>query len=135
MQKHYIDIDGYWGVLLVYEFSLLEIDEIADIMINFGVSSAEMRYAMRVLYGINGGMTISRPDVSMSVVFIGEASSIEQFFDTLAHELDHVQDTIDEVYGVEQGSEESAWLQGYLMRGVSKWLKKDGYICPETSFR
>lgn len=129
MEKHYVDIDGYWGVLFVYDFDILDIDELADIMANFGVGDSEIRYAMRVLYGLNGGMTISQPDVGMSVIFVGEASSKEQFFDTLAHEIDHAQSAITEVYGVDYGSEDAAWLQGYIMRGITKWLIKDGYIC------
>lgn len=68
-------------------------------------------------------------DLTMSVVIIGEASSSEQFFDSLAHEIDHVQDSILRRYNIEQGGEDGAWLQGYIMRGITKWLIKDGYIC------
>lgn len=129
MKKHYVDVDGYWGVLFVYDFDGWDSDEIVYIMRVFGVDESTIDKSIDVLYGINGGMTISRDDEKMSAIFVGQASTTEQFFDTLTHEIDHVQDAIDRWYGVPQGSEDSAWLQGYIMRGISKWLIKDGYIC------
>lgn len=130
MEKHYVDIDGYWGILFVYDFDWNDVDEVIDIIENFGITDDdEVSYAVNVLYSTNGGMTISRPSDTMSVIFIGQADSIEQFFDTLSHESDHAQDSILRYFGISHGTEDAAWLQGYIMRGISKWLKKDGYIC------
>jgi hypothetical protein len=57
----------------------------------------------------------------MSLVFIGEATSEDQWWDTIAHEiLDHVKWAICVYYGVEFGGEDSAWLTGYLMRLIVK---------------
>lgn len=134
MKKHYVDIDGYWGVLFIYDFDMMDMDEIAAILDSFGVGEKKIREAMPILYGTNTGMTVSRMDVTMSVIFVGESSSVEQFFDTISHEIDHVQDAIDTYYGVRQGGEDSAWLQGYIMRGITKALKEDGIICPKRKF-
>lgn len=130
MKKHYIDIDGYWGVLFIYDYDMFDMDEIAAILDSFGVSERKIREAMPILYSTNTGMTVSRMDVTMSAIFVSRASSVEQFMDTVAHEVDHVQDAIDAYYGVRQGSEDSAWLQGYIMRGIAKALKEDGVVCP-----
>lgn len=129
MKRHYVDIDGYWGIIFIYAYDFMDIDELAAILDSFGASERGIREAMPILYSTNSGMTISRSDLTMSVVIISEATSVEQFMDTLTHEIDHVQDAIDKLYGVEQGSEESAWLQGYIMRGISRALKEDGIIC------
>lgn len=134
MIKHYIDVDSAWGVVLCYDFDLLDMDEMAAIMDSFGVEEEEIHEAMHVLLGINSGMTISRSDITMSVVFISKASSLEQFLDTLAHELDHVQDAVCRFYDVPQGSEDAAWLQGYLMRGASHCLARDGIFCSWQRF-
>ena len=130
MKTHYIDIDGYWGVLFIYDYDMFDMDEIAAILDSFGVSERKIREAMPILYSTNTGMTVSRMDVTMSVIFVSRASSVEQFMDTVAHEVDHVQDAIDAYFGVRQGSEDSAWLQGYIMRGITKSLKEDGIVCP-----
>lgn len=128
MKKHYIDIEGYWGVIFLYDYDLMDMDEIAAILDSFGLSERKIRKAMPVLYGVNSGMTVSRADLTMSVIIVSNATSMEQFFDTIAHEIDHVQDAVDMFYGVRQGSEDSAWLQGYIMRGITNALLKDGVI-------
>lgn len=128
MKKHYIDIDGYWGVIFLHDYDLMDMDEIAAILDSFGLSERKIRKAMPVLYGVNSGMTVSRADLTMSVIIVSNATSMEQFFDTIAHEIDHVQDAVDMFYGVRQGSEDSAWLQGYIMRGITNALLKDGVI-------
>lgn len=56
-------------------------------------------------------------DIRMSCIFIGDATSPEQWWDTLAHELlDHAKASIKDYYGVPERGEDSAWLTGYLMR-------------------
>lgn len=129
MKRHYVDIDGYWGIIFIYDYNFMDIDELATILDSFGASEKDIRKAMPILYSVNSGMTISRSDLTMSVIVISEATNVEQFMDTLAHEIDHVQDAIDRHYGVWQGSEDSAWLQGYIMRGISRALKEDGIVC------
>lgn len=62
----------------------------------------------------------------MSVVCIGNATSLEQWWDTLSHEIDHLQDAIMQYYDVSSGTEEAAWLQGYIMRLIVKALLSDG---------
>ena len=62
----------------------------------------------------------------MSVVCIGNATSLEQWWDTLSHEIDHLQDAIMQYYDVSSGTEDAAWLQGYIMRLIVKALRQDG---------
>lgn len=62
----------------------------------------------------------------MSVMCIGEATDDEQWWDTLDHEIDHLQGAILRYYGVEHDTEEAAYLQGYIMRGIVKALRFDG---------
>jgi hypothetical protein len=60
----------------------------------------------------------------MSVTVIANASSEEQWWNTVVHEIDHLQDAICRYYDVELGTEEAAYLQGYLMQGVMKGLRE-----------
>lgn len=57
---------------------------------------------------------------------IGKATDEPQWWDTVNHEIDHLQDTIMRYYDVAQGSEDAAWLQGYIMRKIIQALKDDG---------
>lgn len=59
----------------------------------------------------------------MSVTVIANASSEEQWWNTAVHELDHLQDAVCRYYDVEPGTEEAAYLQGYLMYCILKVMK------------
>lgn len=119
MTERYIDIDGAWGVLFCCDYGRRDIERMWAIMESFGLSEYSIIEAMDVLRHRNTGMTISRYDVTMSVMFVSEATSHEQLMDTVAHEIDHVQYAICRYYDVERGGEDAAWLQGYLMRKIT----------------
>ncbi len=116
MIKHYIDIDGAWAFILAYNVGLSDLDDIASWLEALGCDKESISEACRVALGTNSGFTFSNEDLRMSVMVISNASSVEQWLDTLAHEISHLQTTICEYYGVELGTEESAYLQGYIMR-------------------
>ncbi len=90
----------------------------------YGVSE---RTAMRILSRPDTGMTVTKPLLNMSVVFISRATSRGQWVDTVMHEIDHVQSAICDYYGVEPGSEDAAYLQGYLARLAEPVIER---ICP-----
>ena len=129
MKQKYVDIDDAWGFLFIYDFDFLDADEMAAIMDSFGLSEHNIRKSMRILFGKNSGMTISRDDLRMSVIFVGDATSVEQFADTIAHEIDHVQSAICEYYDVPYGSEDAAWTQGYIARQIMTAIKDDICLC------
>lgn len=125
MITHYIDVADKWGVLFIYDFDWNDVDEMAAIMDSFGMSERNIRKSMRILFDKNTGMTVSREDLRMSAIFVGCPTSVEQFADTIAHETDHVQSAICDYYNVPYGSEDAAWLQGYIIRGIAHEIKKD----------
>lgn len=119
MIERYIDVDGYWGILFCYDYDRRDYDRMRSIMRTFGMSEYKIIEAMDVLRKPNTGMTISNSGTTMSVMFVSRATSYSQFVDTIVHELDHVQDAICRHYGVRQGSEDAAWVQGFLARQFS----------------
>ena len=126
MITRYIEIpEDKWGILFIYDFDIMDADEMGGIMDSFGLSEDRINDAIRILLGVNAGMTISRNDLRMSVIFVGVASSIEQFADTIAHEVDHVQTAICDYYDVPYGSEDAAWTQGYIIRCIAHEIKND----------
>ncbi len=129
MRKHYIDIDDAWALIFCYDYDYRDMDDMAALMAALGASDRQINEAMIVLFGVNTGMTISRADLRMSLVFVGEASSMEQFLDTTAHELYHVENAIGDYYDVPYDSEDAAWTDGYLMREVSRALRRDKVLC------
>lgn len=116
MQKCYLDIAKAWGVVMAWDISHDDLDEIGEWLDALGCDHDDIDDALSAIMRKNTGFTYSNPKLKMSLVCIGNATDKAQWWDTLAHELDHVQTAICKHYGVELDSEESAYLTGYLMR-------------------
>lgn len=123
MTKQYIDIVGKWAFVFAYDIKDGDQEEIAEWLRTLGCNERQVRKACRVATSVNSGFTFSRPELRMSVMVIAPASSEEQFFDTVVHEIDHLQTAICDYYGVEPGTEEAAYLQGYVMREIIRALR------------
>lgn len=118
MITEYIDIPNKkWGIVVIYDFDTK--DEHVDLMAimrSFGMSQYNSSKALRILSNYNTGMAISLDELRMSAIFISQATSSSQWWDTAMHELKHVADAIVDYYGVDWDSEDSAYLTGYLVK-------------------
>lgn len=118
--KHFEVGDNDWGVLVCYNYSIRDWDDIYAISRSFGMSDSKAREAIKVLSGYNTGMTISNDGLRMSVMFISEATSHEEWYNTLTHELSHVATAIVDYYGKPCDGEEVAYLQGNLFKRIMR---------------
>lgn len=117
MKSEYIDVKGKWGIVVCYDLMRRDVREMRALMEAVGLGDDEIDgYLRMLLYHKNKGLCISNMELAMSLVFIGEATSQDQWFDTLIHELKHVVENISEFYHVDPTSEESAYLQGEIGR-------------------
>lgn len=91
-----INIEGYWKVIILYNIWLGERDT---------------------------GFTYTDFDKRRSIVGISPTTSKEQFFNTLIHEIKHVQSHICKYYNVEESSEDAAYLIGYIAQRMYKTFK------------
>lgn len=126
MYKHYLDIAGKWAFVFAYNISEEDLDEIGAWIEALGAKPREIRRTKKLLRRLNTGFTFSSSSLRMSVMVIGGATSKQQWWDTLSHEVDHLQDAVMEYYDVDAGTEEAAWLQGYIMRLIVKSMMGDG---------
>lgn len=117
MNTKYLDIKGKWGVIICYDLHRLDEYEMRQSMMAFGMRGQNLDDAVdTLLFHKNTGMCISRDDVRMSLIFIGNATSGEQHWDTVIHELYHAVCAICDYYDVPDASEDFAWTMGYLTR-------------------
>lgn len=106
-----------WGIVVVTDFDTnLEHDVMIEQMRSFGMSIRDAERATRILSNYNTGMAVSNDTLKMSAVYISDATSPSQFWDTVAHELAHVTVSIIDHYDVPYYSEDAAYLSGFLMR-------------------
>lgn len=120
MKSEYIDVKDKWGIVVCYDLMRKDVREMRALMESVGLEDEEIDgYLRMLLYHKNKGLCITNMELAMSLVFIGEAESEDQWWDTLAHEiLDHAKIAILDFYHVPLRSEDSAWLTGFLMRKV-----------------
>ena len=120
MKSEYIDVKGKWGIVVCYDLMRKDVREMRALMEAVGLGDDEIDgYLRMLLYHKNKGLCITNMELKMSLVFVGEATSEDQRWDTIAHEiLDHAKVAILDYYHVSLRGEDSAWLTGYLMRKV-----------------
>ena len=116
-----------WGVVVVFDF---DVEEEYDVMFeqikSFGMNQRDIEKALAILSNYNTGMCVSNKTLKMSAIYISKATSPEQFWDTVAHELAHCCAAIIDAYDVPYYSEDAAYLSGFLMRQL---VSKVGEPC------
>ncbi len=122
MKKHYVDIAKKWAFVFAYDIKWKDLGEVGEWLEALGSDEEEIDEAQELLTKWNKGFTKSNSGLRMSVMCIGRATDEPQWWDTVNHEIDHLQDTILRYYDVGQGSEDAAWLQGYIMRKIIQVL-------------
>lgn len=119
-----------WYIMCYYDIHTDdELDEVYGALLASGCPSDEAQRACMVLSQKNTGYTFTNFREHLSVMFIAEATSAEQMYDTIVHETKHVVEHIGEFYGVKSDSEESAYLQGEIARNMYEAVKIA--VCPE----
>ena len=119
MKTSYLDLDGHWAVVVAHDYDVdREYDDLANMIESFGVSPKQTRRSLEILAAPNTGMTVTFPEVRMSLVMISRATSKDQLFNTIAHEMYHTTCGIIRYYGREMCSEDAAYTMGELMRQV-----------------
>ena len=120
MKTEYLDIKEKWSIVVCFDLEPMDEYEMRALMMSLGMHGHQIDEAVEILlYQKNKGMCISSFPLRMSLVFVGNATSEEQWWDTMAHEvLDHAKVAICDYYDVSFHGEDAAWLTGYLMRKV-----------------
>jgi len=117
MESVYIDVDSRWGIIVCYNYDILDFDDMWAIMRSFGLSDKNANKSLRILSSYNTGMTISNPDIRMSAIFISKATRPSEWWSTCLHEIRHAAQAIIEYYGADWG-EDDAYLTGFLTKKV-----------------
>ena len=117
-----------WGVAVVYDFDTeYEYDVMVEQMRSFGMSIRNAQKAINILSNYNTGMAVSNETLKMSAIYISDATSVEQWWDSAAHELAHVVTAIIDAYDVSYYSEDAAYLAGFLMRQLVREVGEPCY--------
>ena len=120
-----IDIDGYWQVTAIYLPREEHMPMVAEALERIGCPWEDVEKTVWLLSNMwNKGATYSNMGRRRSVMVIGKATSWEQFFDTVLHEVKHVGDDIVMAYDVMNYGEPPAYLHGYIGRQMAPVIRQ-----------
>lgn len=118
MKTAYIDVDGYWGIAICYNYDVSNPEDehtLWGYMRSFGMKERSINKALNILSNYNTGMCVSNNDVRMSGIFISKATNPSEWWSSCLHELRHSAQAIIDYYGVDSG-EDDAYLTGFLTK-------------------
>lgn len=103
-----------WWVMVYYDIKPTNLD---SVLLDLKASGAnDVTKAREVLVKPNTGLTFTNYSTHSSILLISHATSPEDMFDTIVHELKHVTEHISTYYGLDPKEELSAYLQGEVGR-------------------
>lgn len=129
MKTAYIDVDGYWGIAICYDYDISNPEDEHDLwgyMRSFGMKERSINKALNILSNYNTGMCVSNNDVRMSGIFISKATSPSEWWSSCLHELRHCAQAIIDYYGADLG-EDDAYLTGFLTKRAVEILGEPCY--------
>ena len=118
MKTAYIDVDGYWGIAICYNYDVSNPEDehtLWGYMRSFGMKERSINKALNILSNYNTGMCVSNNDVRMSGIFISKATNPSEWWSSCLHELRHSAQAIIDYYGADLG-EDDAYLTGFLTK-------------------
>lgn len=125
MAAQYIQLGNKgWNILVYYDVHSSNFAEIEDSLQQLDCPKSDLTKALRVLRNYNTGFTFTNTEYKMSIVCIGEATDSSQFVSTVVHEAKHVQSHICSYYDIKEGSEEAAYLIGYIVKRMYMMVMK-----------
>lgn len=121
-----------WAILAYYDISTdEEYQEAEEALIASGLKPAYAQKVITELMWPNTGYTLTKFGEHFSVVMISHATSYEELYDSVQHELKHVVEHLSSYYGVDPKSEKAAYLQGEIARNMYKAVSL--IMCPNCN--
>lgn len=120
-----------WWVMVYYDVEPHNLTEIEGVLLSSGVSRDEAEATCRNLRQVDTGFTLTNYNDRNSIIVISHASSSEQMFDTIVHEIKHLTEHISNYYDIDPKEELAAYLQGEVGRNM--WCAASMVLCPKCN--
>lgn len=125
MKRFYAEVgDNKWAFIFSYDIEDNDVNNITNWLRSLGANDNDIQRSQHIILGKNKGLTFSNDNLRMSVMCISNATSEEEWWNTVVHEIYHIQHTICSYYDIEPGQEECAYLQGELMRLIMQGIRR-----------
>lgn len=124
--------DRDWWVMGTYGIDgERDLYEVYEALLSIGIPDYKARKVCMELSKPNSGYTLTDFGRHFTLMFVSRATSAEQMFDSVVHELKHLTEHIGAYYGIDPEEELSAYLQGEV--GRKMWPAVALVLCPECN--
>lgn len=118
--KFYLDNYADWRI---YYFMVTDADDafiILSRLHRIGCSKKFMSRAKKLLYSdkLNTGLAYSNKQERKSVIVVSKTTDIWEFFNSFAHEVDHIEKHIAKTLGFSPYSEDASYLVGEIIKNM-----------------
>lgn len=130
MKKHTFYIEQHdWLIKAFIDTTSSDADEILDELKCMGADMDVMLKAYKNLRSgeKNTGLTYASPWNRTTIIVVSRATSSEEYFNSIVHEIAHAGVYTCDALGIELKSEEAAYFQGGLARDLFPCIK--GFLC------
>lgn len=118
--------EAEWDVKIFYDAHPKDAERIINALWNTGCAEKNLYKASRLLRsGVpNEGLTYSNPLTRRTVMVIGHTDCALEFFNSLAHESQHLEQAICEADGLDPYGEDIAYISGDISQSIARnaWL-------------
>lgn len=115
MTRQYIDVEGYWQVVVFYDIDYNLFDYIADELYEVGATRRNIDSIFETMVSGNGkAFTYSNPDDKVSIIGFNRHEEAEDYINSIVHEAEHVKQAMLYAYQVEDSEEPPAYTIGFL---------------------
>ena len=121
MIRHSFYIEQYgWRITTFFEVTPYDIREILWHLKRIHTPKAELvTSAVNIMRGkLNNGITRTGPYDRETIMIVGKASSGAEFFNSLFHEVRHVEEQVEPLLGIDPKSEQAAYFRGGIAREI-----------------
>lgn len=109
--------DRDWWIMASFGVSGEEdLNEVFTSLLAGGCPDDDAQKACMVLSRTNSGYTFTNTDGHFTLIFASKATSYEETYDTITHEIKHCVEHISTYYDINPKSEAAAYLQGEIAR-------------------
>lgn len=120
-----------WWVMVYYDVEPSDLAETEGVLLASGCTREQAEDAIDNLQHPNTGFTLTDYKGKNSVIIISHATSSEQVFDTIVHEIKHLTEHISNYYDLNPKEELAAYLQGEVGRNM--WCAAALVLCPKCN--
>ena len=104
-----------WWVMAYFDIKTVEdLDKIYGTLLASGIGRKRAKEAVEILSKPNTGYTLTDFSRKASIFVVSHATEYVEFFNTVAHELQHLTADICDYFGIEHIGEGAAYIQGEI---------------------